>query len=353
MSRRRVTIDDVAKLAGVSYQTVSRVINNKPYVSETTRQRVQEVIAETGYRPSPIARSLVTARTATIGLVVPDISNPYFSAIARGVEQVAYSKNYNVLLCNTGEDASRELEVLHALDERYVDGVIVCGLREEDALLQEALVHFRAAVLVNRRFADETIPAIVVDDVLGGYLATQHLLQMGHTAVGFIAGPTTSYSGAKRLQGYEKALTEAGLERQIDWVQHCPPTVVGGQLATQTLLANHPEITALFCYNDLVAVGALRDCAAVGRRVPQDMAIVGYDDIMLATLVSPPLTSCHVPRVEMGSQAVSMLLNCINNETDRCDEIVVTPELVVRASTMGVDTAVSVKQTAVLPNRAH
>ncbi len=340
MSRRRVTIDDVAKLAGVSYQTVSRVINNQPHVSPATKQRVQEVIAETGYRPSPIARSLVTARTATIGLVVPDISNPFFSAIARGVEQVAYTHGYSVLLCNTGEDASRELEVLHTLDERYVDGVIVCGLREDDAPLQQALAHFRAAVMVNRRFADETVPAILVDDVLGGYLATQHLLQLGHTAIGFIAGPTTSYSGIKRLQGYEQALTEAGIERRDDWVHYCIPTVAGGEAAVHSLLANHPELSALFCYNDLIAVSALRACATVGRRIPEDLAVVGYDDIMLATLVSPPLTSCHVPRMELGNQAVSTLLNCINDEADRCGETVITPELVIRASTVGVDLAV-------------
>ncbi len=341
MSRRRVTIDDVAKLAGVSYQTVSRVINNKPYVSTTTRQRVQEIIAETGYRPSPIARSLVTSRTATIGLVVPDISNPFFSAIARGVEEVAYAEGYSVLLCNTGEDASRELEVLHTLDERYVEGVIVCGLRQEDAPLQKALAQFRAAVLVNRRFADEAIPAIVVDDVLGSSVATQHLLQIGHTAIGYLAGPTASYSGAKRLQGYEQALAEAGIERQAGWVQHCLPTVAGGETAAHSLLANHPEITALFCYNDLVAVGALRHCALKGRRVPEDIAIVGYDDIMMASEVSPPLTTCHVPCVEMGSQAVSMLLNCINDEANSCEEIVMIPELIVRASTLGVETAVT------------
>ena len=340
MNRRRVTIDDVAKLAGVSYQTVSRVINNKPNVSIATRQRVQKVIDETGYRPSPIARSLATARTATIGLVVPDISNPYFSAIARGVEQVAYAHDYSVLLCNTGEDASRELEVLLTLDEWYVDGVIACGLRQEDAPLQKALAHFKAAVMVNRRFADETIPAIVGDDVLGGYMATQHLLQLGHTAVGFMAGPIASYSGNKRLQGYEQALAETGTERQAGWVQHCPPTVAGGEAAAHSLLANHPELSALFCYNDLVAIGALRDCAAFGRRVPEDVAIVGYDDITMATLVSPPLTTCHVPREDMGSQAVSMLLDCMNDETDRCDVIIVTPELVVRASTLGVNTAV-------------
>lgn len=341
MSRRRVTIDDVAKLAGVSYQTVSRVINNKPYVSTATRQRVQEVIDETGYRPSPIARSLVTARTATIGLVVPDISNPYFSAIAQGVEQVAYAHNYSVLLCNTGEDASRELEVLQTLDERYVDGVIACGLRQKDAPLQQALAQFRAAVMVNRRFTDEAIPAIIVDDVLGGYMATQHLLQLGHTAVGFLAGPIASYSGNRRLLGYEQALTEADIEHRADRIQHCLPTVAGGEAATHSLLANHPEVSALFCFNDLVAIGALRDCAAVGRRVPEDVAIVGYDDITMATLVSPPLTTCHVPRVEMGSQAVSMLLNCINDETNSCDEVIVTPRLVIRASTLEANTAVT------------
>ena len=341
MSRRRVTIDDVAKLAGVSYQTVSRVINNKPYVSAATKQRIQEVIEETGFRPSPIARSLVTARSATIGLVVPDISNPYFSAIARGVEQVAYTNNYNVLLCNTGEDASRELEVLHTLDERFVDGVIACGLRQEDAPLQQALAQFHGAVLVNRQFAEEAIPAVMVDDILGGYMAVQHLLELGHTAVAFLAGPTTSYSGARRLQGYKQALAEAGIEHQPGWIQHCPPTVAGGEAATQFLLTNHPEISALFSYNDLVAIGALRDCAAVGRRVPEDVAIVGYDGITMSALVSPSLTTCRVPRVDMGSQAVLMLLSCINDKTGSCGEMMVTPELVIRASTVGVDTAVA------------
>lgn len=341
MSRRRVTIDDVAKLAGVSYQTVSRVINNKPYVSPATKQRVQKVIDETGYRPSPIARSLATARSATIGLVVPDISNPYFSAIARGVEQVAYANNYNVLLCNTGEDASRELEVLHTLDERFVDGVIACGLRQEDEPLQQALAQFRGAVLVNRQFLTNTFPAVMVDDVLGGYMATQHLLELGHTAVAFLAGPTTSYSGVRRLQGYQQALSEAGITRQPGWIRHCSPTVAGGKTAAESMRTNHPEISALFCYNDLVAIGALRDCAAAGQHVPQDTAIVGYDGITMSELVSPSLTTCHVPRVDMGSQAVSMLLDCLDDETNSCGEIIFTPELIVRTSTAKANTAVA------------
>lgn len=337
-----MTINDVAKLAGVSYQTVSRVINNKPNVSAATRQRVQEVIDEIGYRPSPIARSLATARSATIGLVVPDISNPYFSAIARGVEQVAYANNYNVLLCNTGEDASRELEVLHTLDERFVDGVIACGLRQEDAPLQEALAHFRGSVLVNRQFSDETSPVVMVDDILGGLIATQHLLELGHTAIAFLAGPSTSYSGDRRLAGYKQALAEAGIECQPSWVQYCPPTVVGGETAARSMLTNHPELSALFCYNDMVAIGALRECAALGRRIPDDIAIVGYDGISLSALVSPSLTTCHVPRVDMGSQAASMLLSCINDAANSRDQKIVTPALIIRESTLRTDTAVTI-----------
>lgn len=339
MSRRRVTISDVAELAGVSYQTVSRVINNNPNVSAATRQRVQEIIVETKYRPSHIARSLVTARTATIGLVVPDISNPFFSAVARGAEEIASEHGYTVLLCNTGEDAAREIEVLNLLHERYVDGVIVCGSRQEDDVLKKVLSQFQAAVLINRRVQGGLIPAVLVDDALGGYQSTQHLLEIGHTAIGFLAGPTASYSGAMRLQGYEKALVDAGVNRDIAWVQHCTPTVAAGEEAAYRLLYAHPELTALFCYNDLVAVGALRACAALGRRVPDEMAISGFDDILLATLVSPALTTCHVPRVQMGSQAVSMLLDCINDEEDRCSEIVVKPELMIRASTVASELA--------------
>lgn len=333
MSRRRVTIDDVADLAGVSYQTVSRVINNRPDVREATRQRVQEVIDETGYRPSHIARSLATSRTSTIGLVVPDISNPFFAVIARGAEQVATERDYTILLSSTNEDVSREVEVLNMLDERYVDGVIVCGFRQKDELLQEALSHFKAVVLVNRRLDGEVLPAVLVDDALGGYLVTRHLLQEGHTAVGFLAGPSNSYSGAGRLRGYEQALAEAGITPEKGWVKHCTPTVYHGQEAACELLETRRELSALFCFNDLVALGALRGCDALGFRVPADVAIAGFDDIMLAGVVSPALTSCRVPREEMGRLAASMLLDCIDKGAGCCSEIVVKPELAVRSST--------------------
>jgi LacI family transcriptional regulator len=333
MSQRRVTISDVAELAGVSYQTVSRVINNSPNVSVTTRQRVEKIINETGYRPSHIARSLVTTRTATIGLVVPDISNPFFSAVARGADQVASENGYSILLCNTGEDAARETDVLSLLHERYVDGVIVCGARQDDAQLQKSLSQFDATVLVNRRLAGAMTPAVLVDDALGGAMITQHLLQLGHRAIGFVAGPAASYSSQQRLKGYQAALSAASIEPQPRWVRHCLPTSTAGEEAAQWLLTSCPELSALFCYNDLVALGALRACATAGHQVPADVAITGFDDIMLAGVVSPALTTCHVPRAELGSRAVAMLLDCIEDKVDTCDEIVIKPELVIRAST--------------------
>ncbi|MDX1412969.1 MAG: LacI family DNA-binding transcriptional regulator [Candidatus Promineifilaceae bacterium] len=333
MSKRRVTISDVAELAGVSYQTVSRVINDSPNVSSETRRRVQEVISDTGYRPSHIARSLVSARTATLGLVIPDISNPFFSALARGADQIASENEYSILLANTGEDASREQSLLNLLNERYVDGVIVCGSRLDDTSLFETLSPFEAAVLVNRRLEEEFVPAVVVDDVAGGRLITDHLLQMGHRAIGFVAGPRASYSGQQRLLGYRSSLAAAGIEPMPLWVQHCLPTTDAGEQATRQLLKSCPEITALFCYNDLVALGALRYCASTDRMVPSDISIAGYDDIMLANVVSPALTTCHVPRFEVGRLAASMLLDCIEKRVENCSEILIQPELIVREST--------------------
>jgi LacI family transcriptional regulator len=333
MSRRRVTIDDVADLAGVSYQTVSRVINDRPEVSDSTRERVQKVIDETGYRPSHIARSLATAHTATIGLVVPDISNPFFSVLARGAEQVASERGYSILLSSTNEDVSREIDVLHMLDERYVDGVIVCGFRQRSELLREALSRFDAVVLVNRRIKGKHFPAVLIDDELGGYLVTRHLLEIGHTAVGLLTGPSNSYSGARRLDGYRKALAEAGIEPDPGWVRHCKPTLVNGEVAARAFLEQQPELTALFCHNDLVALGALRGCLAAGLDVPSDVAIAGFDDIMLAEVASPSLTTCRVPREDVGRCAALMLLDTIDDEAVDGHEVVIDPELIVRSST--------------------
>ncbi len=332
---RRVTIDDVAEVAGVSYQTVSRVINDKPEVSPATRQRVQDVITELGYRPSRVARSLATARTATIGLIVPDVANPYFSDIAHGVEQSAYERGYSLLLCNTNEAPQREVEVLQMLDDKQVDGVIVCGLRQSGAPLRNALARLPATVLVNRQLEGLTLPAVMVDDVTGGFLATAHLLQSGHRAIGYMAGPRTSDSSRRRAVGYRRALVEQDIKPADDWIRYCAPVVEDGLAATQRLLAEHAELTALFCYNDLVAVGALQACKHLSLDVPGDVAIVGYDDIQLAALMTPSLTTCYVPRLEIGRLALGLLLDQIDADGRKHDVITIHPQLIIRESAPG------------------
>jgi LacI family transcriptional regulator len=327
-----VTMADVARAAGVSRMTVSRVINDKGEISSTTRQRVLEVIEQLDYRPSSIARGLATRKTTTIGLVVPDIANPFFSDLACGVADRAYSEGYNVFLCNTHENLHRELQILESLVEQRVDGLMLCSSRLPDDMLRRSLRRHSAAVLVNRRLADSDVGTVVLTDRQGAQTAAGHLLQSGHRAIGFLAGPATSYSGRQRAEGFRAALSAAGVSHNPAWVQHCSSGMEGGRETALEMLAQHPELTALFCYNDLVAVGALQACTILGRRVPDDVAIVGFDDIPLAGLVSPPLTTCRVSRVELGDRAMELLLRGIAGRTEECEEITLRPELVVRAS---------------------
>jgi LacI family transcriptional regulator len=293
---------------------------------------VQAVIEEVGYRPSGIARGLATQRTGTLGLVVPDVANPFFSDVAQGVEHGAYAEGYNVFLCNTEEDAQRELAVLESLEEKRVDGLILCSSRLQESQLEGVVARHQAVVLVNRLVVGERIGSVLVDDERGGRLATQHLLQRGHRSVGLLAGPEISHSGRARTKGYRDVLAAAGLPYYADWVRTCLPVVEGGFSGAKELLQVHPELTALFCYNDLVAVGALQACAELGLRVPEDVAVVGHDDIRLAALVTPALTTCHVPRYELGAQAVHLLVDQMRG-THPGTKVVLQPHLVVRAST--------------------
>ncbi|MCL7454431.1 MAG: LacI family transcriptional regulator [Anaerolineae bacterium] len=331
----RVKMADVAREAGVSAMTVSRVINGKGYVSDETRRRVLRVIERLGYRPSGIARGLATRRTGTIGLVVPDVANPFFADVARGVEESAYAEGYNVFLCNTDEDPQRELAALGSLEERQVDGLILCSSRLTEDELHKVVARHTSFVLVNRRLVGARTHSVLLDDEAAGRLATQHLLRIGRRAVGLVAGPETSHSGQLRAKGYRAALAADGLPYYPEWVRPCAPTASGGRQATLELLSNHPELTGLVCYNDLVAVGALQAAKDRGCQVPADLAIVGHDDIPLAALVTPALTTCRMPRYELGTRAVGLLLEQLDSSAEPSAEIVLSPELVVRASAPG------------------
>lgn len=332
----RATIIDVARATGVSAQTVSRVVNNRPGMSEATRLRVQEAVERLGYRPDSIARGLVTRRTLTLGLVVPDIANPFFPEIVQGAEEVAWEAGYNLFLCDVREDLTREAAALRSLHDKRVDGVIVCSPRLQDEVLWPLLKTHPAAVVVNRRAPGEVASSVRVDYAAGVRQAVRHLHARGCRTLGFLAGPAHAYGGLERARGFAEALAAAGQERDPALSLPCPPYVEGGYEAARSLLQNHREVDGLFCYNDLVALGALRACAESGRRVPEDVSIIGCDDIPLAALVTPALSTLGMSKRELGAQAVRLLLGRIEGHPKTGEpetgETVLEPELIVRAS---------------------
>jgi LacI family transcriptional regulator len=329
----RPTIVDVAREAGVSLMTVSRVVNQKQDVSQATRQKVLQVIDALGYRPSGIARGLATNRTRTLGIVVPDIDNPFFSGVVRGAENQAYAEGYSVFLCNTEENQEREISVLASLEEKQVDGLLLCSSRLNEDDLETVIQRFPVLVLLSRELSHQEVGTLLINDLLGGEMAASHLIEKGHTAIGLISGPQISHSGQRRLRGYHLALSKNQIPYQPQWVSYCPPNVEGGYQATLGLLKQEPFLTALICHNDLVAVGALQACLELGYQVPEDIAIMGYDDILIASLVTPALTTIHVPRLDLGAKAMNLLLHQINQEEVESKKILINPELIVRDST--------------------
>ncbi len=327
----RVSIADVAREAGVSRQTVSRVLNNKGEISSATLHRVREVIDRLDYRPSSIARGLATRHTGTIGLIVPDIANPFFADIGRGADDAAHEAGYSLLLCNAVEDPDREADLLQTLEQRAVDGVLLCSSRLPEKVLADLLKRHDAVVLINRNLAGSS--NVCVDDAQGAAAVVQHLLASGRRRIGLLAGPQTSYSSRERVRGYTEALIAAGEGPDPTVIQRCgSPDIEGGYCAALSLLGARPDADGLVCYNDLVAAGALRACAELGRRVPDDVAVTGADDILLASLITPALTTLRIDRQAIGAAAFRLLLDQLHGVSNGCNTHIFRPELIVRAS---------------------
>lgn len=327
-----ITLADVAERAGVSAMTVSRVVNGRAGVGESTRERVERAVQELGYRPNVLARGLKANRSSTLGLIIPDITNPYFPEIVRGAEDVALEADYTVFLSNATEDTRREAAALRTLEERRVDGVIACSPRLSTSELHALLRRHAAAVVINRPTPINVAGSIRLDHEHGMRAALKHLHVLGRYRIGVLAGPERSHAGRERVQGIRTAARELGLDVPTDRFLPVAPTVDGGASGTSELLERHPNLDALVCFNDLVAAGALQACAAIGRRVPDDVAVVGYDDIAFARMFHPALTTLHVPKYDIGVNAMRILLDRIEGR-NRHAEVILRPELVVRAST--------------------
>ena len=333
MDQKMITMNDVAEAAGVSRQTVSRVINNKGEISPATRQHVMDVIQKLGYRPNRAARGLVMQRTNTVGLIIPDITNPFFSEVARGVQDLARTKDYNVFMGSTDEEPKETVRTLQSLAAQAVDGIIIFShpLSNED--LESFVNSFRPIVTINLPFKHSSVSMITVDNYQGAKLAVNHLVEQGHTAIAMLTGNSASFQKIRRVNGYHDALAAHSLPVNQDWIIPCIPDMVNGHKAARQLLANNPEITAIFAYNDLLALGALRACHELGRRVPQNCAVIGFDDVQLASMVTPSLTTIHYDKYDVGQKAMSRLFEMIENPEGDFPPIKINVDLIVREST--------------------
>ena len=329
-----VSIKDIARAAGVSHPTVSRALAGSPLVAPATRERIQRIARELGYTPSAIARGLVSRRTASIGLVVTTIADPFIAEVAQGVEQTALDHGYSVILCNCNAEPERELACVRSLHEKRVDGIIVTSSRV-GSLYVDLLTELGVPiVLINNQHAGRYVYSIRTDDLAGGRLVGEYLAGLGHRRIAYIAGPASAYSSAERLQGCRLALRERGLDVPAEWVVPGNGNPDGGGVGVARLLAGTTRPSAIFCYNDMTAFGALSALKAAGLRVPADISLIGYDDIAFARLVDPPLTTVAQAKFTLGQQAMETMLRLLHGhaeDTTRGD-VVLTPALVVRAT---------------------
>lgn len=326
----KTKLSDVARAAGVSPMTVSRVLNGQGGASPETCERVRRIADEMRYRPNALARGLKSDKSGIVGVVVPDIANPFFPEIIRGIENVAMQHGYNLLLCNVVESADREVDLMRILESQRVDGVVWCSARLPEKPLIKALQSFKAAVLVNRSVEPRIAGSIMIDYRSGAADALRHLWESGRRRIGVIAGPAASRGSAERLEGLRAVFAELGAEAIA--TVNCMPDVSGGAQASRELLEANKNIDALICYNDLNAVGALQSCEALGIDVPKDISIIGFDGIPLAELVRPQLSTLHVDKYSIGQLGMRMLLERIEGKFVQ-HSIVVRPQLIARRST--------------------
>jgi LacI family transcriptional regulator len=324
------TIRDVAARAGVSTATVSRAMNGQPGIRPETRERVATAIRELGYRANSFARGLVTGSLKMVGLILPDISNPFFPALSRGVEDAAHTAGYSVIVGNADNIPDREAEYIGLMHERGIAGLIIVISGLQNALQEVA--QKVPIVLVDRRFDGFPASSVSTDHRSGASLATRHLIDRGHRRIAHLGGPSGVGPATERLRGYLDEMESAGLPVEPGWVSSGPFSFESGYHRMSRSLAQGVDVTAVFAADDLLAIGALQACRDRQVQVPSSLAVVGFDDILLARLVCPPLTTILQPAYEMGHRAWDLLLERIQDPAAPVRDVVIQPRLIVRES---------------------
>ena len=335
VTKQKVTIDDVAKAAGVSKQTVSRAINNKGEISPRTRERILAIVKEMGYRPNRMAQAMNTSRSHMIGLVIADITNPFFPELVRAVQDTAMQKGYTALICNT--DEAKEIEILYELVTHGIDGLITFTHQSSETAIAEFANTFGPLLIINREFDllidHPNVTSLIVDNLSGARQAIDHLVELGHENIGMLTNSHFPKEKTRRVQGYQKALIDHGLKADENLLVGHDPTLAGGYEATKILLAQRPDVTAIFTYNDLMGLGAIRACRDMNLAVPQDISVIGFDDIQLSSMVTPALSSIRVNKYEMGKLAFERVFSLIEDPNQSRAKIEMGTSLMNREST--------------------
>jgi LacI family transcriptional regulator len=313
---KKITIKDIARKADVSVATVSYVLNDNRYVSPELRSRVEEAIQELGYRPNLVARSLRQSRTKTIGLIVPDNSNPFFAEIAKGVEDGGFDAGYSVILCNSNAMPERELAYLEVLRSKQVDGIIFLATTAEIHHIRPLVEGGMPAVIFYRDSSDMDVDKFFIDNDQAGYLATTHLIELGHRQIACIQPASAVTPSAQRVAGFKRGIKKHGLAYNEGLMPRGDNLISGGWRAANELLKSGQPFTAVFATNDAMAIGCIRALRDSGIRVPDDVSVAGVDDIMLASIIDPTLTTVAQPKYDAGRQAVDMLMDRIQGDYD-------------------------------------
>lgn len=328
------TIYDVAKEAGVSIATVSNVINGKGNVGKKKREEIFKVMDRLQYKPSVIASALMGKKTYTLGLLIPDVSNPFFSEIARAVEDMAHAEGYSVIVCSTDNKDERIEKYIRLLEQKSVDGILIGTGVENANIVAQLSENAVPIVMIARETPDIAVHSVLTDDFKGGALAAGHLLGFGHENLAILSENVKVSSSLERVRGFRFALFEAGRTLGDEQIVACRSAIEDGKSATARLLGEADPPTAIFCCNDMLAIGALQAAKERGLRVPEQLSVVGFDDTILSTVTSPTLTTIAQPTGEMAKLAFGLLVSASDNAADAIRQrIVMQPELVVREST--------------------
>ncbi|CUH95942.1 hypothetical protein P22_2030 [Propionispora sp. 2/2-37] len=333
MKNTKTTIKDVARAAGVSIATVSRILNGSGIVSPQLMKKVQTAVETTGYYPNAVARALKIKESKSIGLIIPDIENPFFPALVRGIEDAARKHDYAVILCNSDGYAAEENRYIHFLYSKQVDGVIFTGGIHGDenlALLSELAL---PVVTLDRQSNVANVNSVGVDNYYGAMLAVRHLIEQGAEKIAFLGGAARLSVAAERFQGYQDALAEEGILFSSNLILHGEFTFDSGYQNAARLLKNEESFDAIFAANDLIAFGAMECLAERGIKVPQEVMVAGYDDIWMARWYKPSLTTVRQPVYQMGQKAVDILLTLLSDKDRAVQAEKFRPELVIRNST--------------------